>query len=54
MFWFKFIYDAFYKEKLVKTKSNFSDLVTETDKNKEKILTDAIKAKYPSHMYKYL
>ncbi len=31
---------------------NFADFATETDKNIEQILIDALKVKYPTHGYK--
>jgi len=41
--------NAFHKPKNVDTKSNPSDLVTETDRLVEKNILAAIKAKYPTH-----
>lgn len=51
VFNFKVIRDAFYKEKSLQQKSSFADLVTETDKNVEDLLTKMIKAKYPEHRF---
>jgi len=41
--------DAFYKDKVLETKISFADIVTETDKGVEHILTEALKKKYPTH-----
>jgi len=41
--------NAFHKPKNVDTKSNPSDLVTETDRLVEKNILEAIRAKYPTH-----
>jgi len=41
--------NAFFKPKNVDTKSNPSDLVTETDRLVEKNILEKIKAKYPNH-----
>jgi len=45
------IRDAFYKEKTLKDKENYADLVTETDVKVEKVFTETMKKKYPNHRF---
>lgn len=42
---------AIQEDKHVETKAGFADLVTETDKNVEKLLIGKLGAKYPNHKY---
>ncbi|XP_052060091.1 inositol monophosphatase 1-like [Mytilus californianus] len=43
--------EAFYKEKSLQTKSNYADLVTETDQAVEKQIINSFKEKYPTHKF---
>ncbi|XP_076112936.1 inositol monophosphatase 1-like isoform X2 [Mytilus galloprovincialis] len=43
--------EAFYKEKSLQTKSNYADLVTETDQAVEKQIIYSLKEKYPTHKF---
>lgn len=47
----KIIHDAFYQEKKIEHKSNFADLVTETDQLVEKTIISTLRDKYPTHSF---
>lgn len=47
----KLIADTCGKVSSIESKQSFADLVTETDKNVEKLVFDQLKAKFPSHKF---